>query len=150
MPAKMHSFYLRNMYLNNNLIKKKIKLGGVTIDVSKIETPSYFLSTLKDHIAPWKATYAGAQMFKNAVFTLAESGHIAGVVNPPGAKYPHFINNKMAKTADEWIKNAKEEAGSWWTNWKGWAEKYSGSLVAARKVEGGIEDAPGSYVKARD
>ncbi len=150
MPAKMHSFYLRNMYLNNNLAHKKLKLLGVDIDLSKIDTPSYFLSTAKDHIAPWKSTFAGAKMFKDACFTLADSGHIAGVVNPPkNSKYPHWINDHVGKSADEWMKTAVEEAGSWWVNWKKWAEKYSGKKVPARKIGKSIEDAPGSYVKVR-
>lgn len=150
MPAKMHSFYLRNMYLNNNLVKKKIKLDGVTIDLTKIETPSYFLSTLKDHIAPWKSTYEGAKYFKNAVFTLADSGHIAGVVNPPAtSKYPHWVNGKLDKTADEWLKGSKEVTGSWWLDVKEWLKQYSGAQVPARKIGKSIEDAPGSYVKVR-
>jgi polyhydroxyalkanoate synthase len=150
MPAKMHSFYLRNMYLNNNLAKKKIKIGGVDIDLTKITTPAYFLSTLKDHIAPWKATYEGAKMFKDAVFTLADSGHIAGVVNPPHkSKYPHWINGKPKESADEWLKHATEEGGSWWTNWQKWIKKFEGPKVAARKIGKAIEDAPGSYVKKR-
>lgn len=151
MPAKMHSFYLRNMYLNNNLAHNKIKLGGVPIDLTKIKTPAYFLSTLKDHIAPWKSTYAGAKMFKDAVFTLADSGHIAGVVNPPAkSKYPHWINGKLKESAEKWLEHATEEAGSWWENWQKWAKAFEGARVAARKIGKAIEDAPGSYVKVRD
>ena len=150
MPAKMHSFYLRNMYLNNNLVKKKLKFDGTAIDLTKIATPSYFLSTLKDHIAPWKATYEGAKLIKDAVFTLADSGHIAGVVNPPAkSKYPHWINGKLNKTPDEWLKGAKEEAGSWWENWHKWNKDFAGNMVAARNIAKALENAPGSYVKER-
>ena len=150
MPAKMHSFYLRNMYLNNNLAHNKVNVCGVKIDLHKIDTPAYFLSTAKDHIAPWKSTFEGAKIFKNAVFTLADSGHIAGVVNPPlNSKYPHWINDHIGKNADEWLATATQEDGSWWLNWKKWAEKYSGAKVPARKITKSIEAAPGSYVKVR-
>lgn len=150
MPAKMHSFYLRNMYLNNNLVKKKLKFDNVQIDLTKISTPSYFLSTYKDHIAPWKATYEGAKLIKDAVFTLADSGHIAGVVNPPHkSKYPHWINGKLNKSPDEWLKGAKQEAGSWWCNWHKWNKHFAGKMVAARSIAKAIENAPGSYVKER-
>ena len=85
MPAAMHSFYLRKFYRDNMLaIPKGININGVDIDITKIETPCYFLSTKEDHIAPWKATYATTQMVKGPVaFVLAASGHVAGVINPP-------------------------------------------------------------------
>jgi polyhydroxyalkanoate synthase len=85
MPAKMHSFYLRNMYMKN-LLKEPggIEIGGVPIDLSKIKVPTYFISTIEDHIAPWKSTYSGARNFGgNVRFVLGGSGHIAGIVNPP-------------------------------------------------------------------
>src|SRR5690242_3923613 len=92
MPARMHSFYLRKMY-QENLLKDPsgITLAGVPIDLRKIKTPAYFLSTREDHIAPWKSTYRGTQLLSGPKrFVLAASGHIAGVVNPPGGgKYSH-------------------------------------------------------------
>ena len=149
MPAKMHSFYLRNMYLNNKLAKPGgIKIKDVKIDISKIAVPAYFLSTIKDHIAPWKSTYKGAQMLKDAVFTLADSGHVAGVVSPPAkTKYPHWVSRKLGQSADAWLKTAKEVAGSWWPDWNEWVQKYTGKKVLARKIKKSIEAAPGSYVK---
>ncbi|MEK6593243.1 MAG: class I poly(R)-hydroxyalkanoic acid synthase, partial [Pseudomonadota bacterium] len=95
MPAAMHSFYLRNMYLRNLLARPGgITLCGVPIDVAQIDTPAYFISTVEDHIAPWKSTYAGAKLFKGAVrFVLGGSGHIAGIINPPAAnKYGYWVN----------------------------------------------------------
>src|SRR6185369_12892106 len=97
MPAAMHSFYLRNMYINNLLrTPGGITLNGVPIDLTKIKVPLYFASTLEDHIAPWKSTYAGAQLFKSKVrFVLGGSGHIAGIVNPPAAhKYGYWTNDE--------------------------------------------------------
>lgn len=158
MPATMHSFYLRNMYQKNKLIEKGgITIAGVPIDLSTITTPSYFLSTREDHIAPWKSTYAATQIYKGPMrFVLAASGHIAGVVNPPSKKkYCHWIShgNDFPKSPDKWLLGAKEEAGSWWPDCDAWQQQYTGGKVPARKVGGGklkpIEDAPGSYVKVK-
>src|SRR5207244_2932617 len=82
MPAAMHSFYLRNMYQENRLVVPGgIALAGVPIDLYKVETPGFLLSTREDHIAPWRSTYSATQIYKGPVrFTLSASGHIAGVV----------------------------------------------------------------------
>src|SRR5258705_629365 len=120
MPAKMHSFYLRNMYLANRLKDPGgITLGGVPIDLRKIKTPSFILSTKEDHIAPWKSTYAATQIYGgNVRFVLAASGHIAGVVNPPASgKYHHWTNTKTPKDPEAWLAGAKSEPGSWWPAW---------------------------------
>jgi polyhydroxyalkanoate synthase len=158
MPAAMHSFYLRNMYMGN-LLKEPggITLGGVPIDISKIKTPTYFISTVEDHIAPWKSTYLGAKRFAGPVrFALGGSGHIAGIVNPPAAnKYGFWINDaaEMPATADEFLEGATQHPGSWWTDWNAWvSELNGGKMVPARKPgDGGkvIEDAPGSFAKFR-
>src|SRR5208282_4636848 len=95
MPAAMHSFYLRKMYLENRLVEPGgITLGGVPIDLGRVTLPVFILSTREDHIAPWKTCYVGTQLFSGPVkFVLAASGHIAGVVNPPDAhKYCHWTN----------------------------------------------------------
>ena len=156
MPAAMHSFYLRKMYQENLLSKPGgISLAGVPIDLRKVATPAYLLSTRDDHIAPWKSTYAGTQLYGGPVrFTLATSGHIAGVINPPAAKkYGHWTNDEIATTPDAWLAGATEHAGSWWPDWKRWNAKHSGKKIAAHAPGGGkltpIEDAPGSYVKVR-
>ncbi len=156
MPAAMHSFYLRKMYQENLLAKPGgITLKGVPIDLRKIKTPSFMLSTKEDHIAPWKSTYAATQLFSGPVhFVLAASGHIAGVVNPPAAgKYSHWIHDKNPQSPDEWLSHAKEEAGSWWPEWAKWVSKFAGPMVDARVPGDGklkiIEDAPGSYVKVQ-
>jgi polyhydroxyalkanoate synthase len=156
MPYAMHSFYLRNMYMKN-LLKEPggITLNGVAIDLGKIKTPSYFISTIEDHIAPWKSTYLGAQRFAGPVrFVLGGSGHIAGVVNPPAAnKYGYWLNDKLGETADHWLEDAKQQPGSWWTDWQQWVTKLDDTKVAARNPAKGklkvIEDAPGSFAKFR-
>ena len=151
MPAKMHSFYLRNMYMKNMLAKKGgIKIDGVGIDLSKIKNPAMFLSTLKDHIAPWQSTFKGAELLQNAKFMLADSGHVAGVVSHPAkTKYPHWVNDKLTKTAEEWYEGSTEVAGSWWPSWDKWNSQFSGKKIPARKIEKSIEPAPGSYVKVK-
>lgn len=148
-PEKCHSFYLRNMYLKNNLIKKDaIKFKDVPLDITKIKTPSYFLSSKEDHIAPWKTTYSATQLFSgDCTFTLAASGHIAGVVNPPSAnKYTHWTSGKNSKSPDIWFRSAEQKDGSWWPHWQKWISKFESTQIPARKPKNEIEPAPGSYV----
>lgn len=159
MPAAMHSFYLRNMYQKNLLVKPcALKIAGTPIDLTKITIPTYILATREDHIAPWKSSYAATQLYKGPVrFVLAASGHIAGVVNPPTKnKYCHWVDEKRAgkklpKSPEAWFKEASEKPGSWWPDWIAWSKPFTGGKVPARKIGGGklkpIEDAPGSYVK---
>jgi len=151
----MHSFYLRNMYQENLLVRPGgITLDGVPIDLGRIRIPSFLLSTRDDHIAPWRSTYAATQLYKGPVeFVLSASGHIAGVVNPPGSKYGHWRNGATPPSAEEWFAGAVAEPGSWWPVWQRWVEKYGGGEVPARRPGDGqlkpLEDAPGSYVKVR-
>jgi poly[(R)-3-hydroxyalkanoate] polymerase subunit PhaC len=155
MPAAMHSFYLRNMYQENLLVKPGgITLDGVPIDLRKIKTPSFLLSTREDHIAPWRSTYAATRLYRGPVkFVLSASGHIAGVVNPPGSKYGHWENDNNPPTAEEWFATATAVPDSWWPAWARWVSQYAGGEVPARQPGDGklkpIEDAPGSYVTVR-
>ena len=160
MPAKMHSFYLRNMYMKNKLREPGgITLAGTPIDVSKVNLPSYFVSALEDHIAPWKATYAGARLLGGQKrFALSGSGHIAGMINPPSAeKYGYWTNDRLPVDAAEWFRDAKQNPGSWWTDWFAWLKPQSGTEVPARELHRAgakgrhksIEPAPGSYARMR-
>ncbi|KTD22199.1 poly-beta-hydroxybutyrate polymerase [Legionella lansingensis] len=153
MPAKMHSQYLRWMYLHNNLIKPgKIQLNHVPLDVSQINVPTFFVSTQKDHIAPWKTTYRGFQAMKGKKrFLLGGSGHIAGIVNsPPSEKYGFYRNLSTNQTADEWLAKATHHPGSWWPEWLSWLEQQSGEFIPAPDFRQlpfkAIMDAPGKYV----
>jgi polyhydroxyalkanoate synthase len=159
-PAAMHSFYLRTMYLENKLVEPGgITLGGVPLDLRQIKTPSYVISTQDDHIAPWKSTYAAANIYSGPIrFVLAASGHVAGVVNPPAAdKYGHWTSpakRKNPKTPHAWLRGAEQHKGSWWPDWDKWVKGHAGNKdVAARKPGSGklkpICDAPGEYVKVR-
>ena len=162
MPAAMHSFYLRNMYLENKLKEPGgITLGGVKIDITKVKTPCYFISTIEDHIAPWKSTYMGARLPSGKTkFVLGGSGHIAGIVNPPAAnKYGYWTNDatdgNLPESPDDFLAGATQHAGSWWTHWHEWVTALPGGTakVKARQPDAGplkaLEDAPGSYVKFR-
>ena len=156
MPAAMHGFYLRNMYLENLLRQPRgITLNGVAIDLTQVKIPVYFASTIEDHIAPWKSTYAGAKLFSGPVrFVLGGSGHIAGIVNPPAAnKYGYWTNDKLAETPHGWLENAERHPGSWWNDWARWIKHHAGGKVPARQPGAGklkaLDDAPGSYVKVR-
>ena len=160
MPAKMHSFYLRNMYMNNALrTRGGITLAGTPIDLAKVTIPTYFVSAIEDHIAPWKTTYAGPKILGgNSRFVLSGSGHIAGMINPPSAKkYGYWTNEALPVDADQWLKSATQHEGSWWEDWIEWLGPKLGSKVAAREPGKGagksrlrsIEPAPGSYARLR-
>ena len=156
MPAKMHSFYLRNMYMNNLLREPGgLTLDGVKIDLSKVMVPAYFVSAIEDHIAPWKTTYAGPQILGGkSQFVLSGSGHIAGMVNPPAAnKYGYWTNAARPAEPAEWLDGASQHAGSWWTDWRKWIEPYLGKEVHARVPGKGklkvLEAAPGTYARIR-
>ena len=156
MPARMHSYYLRNMYMNNLLREPNaLTLAGTKIDLSKVTVPSYFVSAIEDHIAPWKTTYAGTQIVKGKNrFVLSGSGHIAGMINPPSAnKYCYWTNPNLPASADEWFAGAQQHEGSWWTDWRKSIGPLLGKEVPARVPGKGrlkvIEDAPGSYARQR-
>ncbi|HJS38358.1 MAG TPA: class I poly(R)-hydroxyalkanoic acid synthase [Burkholderiales bacterium] len=153
MPAKMHSFYLRNMYMKNLLgVPGGIELAGVPLDLQKVRVPAYFISTAEDHIAPWKTTYQGARYLGGPVrFVLGGSGHIAGIVNPPAAKkYQYWTNEDLPEGADAWLQGATAHPGSWWEDWQRWMEAQNGDdRVPARVPANALEDAPGSYVMLR-
>jgi len=157
MPAAVHSYYLRNMYLDNKLAQPGgITLGGVAIDLRKIKIPVYLLSSREDHIAPWKSTYAATGLYSGPVrFVLAASGHIAGVVNPPAKKkYCFWTNDKLPQAPEDWLDKAKCHEGSWWPDWDKWVKKQAGRKDTPARQPGkgklkALEDAPGSYVKVR-
>jgi polyhydroxyalkanoate synthase subunit PhaC len=157
MPAANHSFYLRNFYLENKFSKGRLELGGKRLDLGKVTIPVYNLATREDHIAPARSVLLGSSFFGGPVnFVLAGSGHIAGVINPPGkAKYQYWTGAKP--TSDDlqaWLAKAEEHPGSWWPDWLAWIKAHGAETVPARAPGGGklkpIEDAPGRYVKARD
>jgi len=156
MPATNHSFYLRNCYLDNKLSKGEMEIAGVHLDLHKVKIPIYNLATREDHIAPAKSVLLGSQYFGGPVrYVLAGSGHIAGVVNPPAKpKYQYWTGERPSgSSVENWLKTAKEHAGSWWPDWLEWLKAQGAQKVPARKLGGRnfkpTEDAPGSYVKVQ-
>jgi polyhydroxyalkanoate synthase len=156
MPADNHSFYLRNCYLDNKLTRGEMEIAGVTLDMDKVTIPIYNLATREDHIAPANSVLFGSQFFGGPVrYVLAGSGHIAGVINPPGKpKYQYWTGEKPSgSNVENWLKKATEHPGSWWPDWLEWLKAQDAETVPARKIGGGklkpIEDAPGSYVKVK-
>lgn len=156
MPARMHSFYLRNMYLHNRLREPGgIVLDSVPIDLAAVDLPVYFISTREDHIALWQSTYRGTKLLSGPTrFVLGASGHIAGIVNPPSKnKYGHWINEDLPETAEAWLNQAEKIDSSWWPDWLDWNREAAGGRVPARPVGEGDhaaqEDAPGCYVTKR-
>ncbi len=158
MPAANHNFYLREFYHDNKLALGKMSVSGVRLDLKKVTLPIYELAAREDHIAPAKSVFIGSRLFGGPVeYVLSGSGHIAGVVNPPPAdgkkhKYQYWTSSKKADTLEDWLANAEETPGSWWPHWGKWLAARSGAMVPARRpgeTLGVIEDAPGSYVKAK-
>ncbi len=156
MPAAMHSYYLRNMYLENNLCKPgKLNMAGVPVDLTQIDTPIYMLSAQSDHITPWQSCFSVLPDMagKEKRFVLSKAGHVAGVVNPPGnAKRAYWAAEVgRFKNPESWLEKAEQQQDSWWPDWSAWVASRSGNQVAARKTQGNINhkplcDAPGTYV----
>lgn len=154
MAAANHKFYLREFYNENRLAKGEMSIAQTKLDISKINLPVFSVATREDHIAPAASVYRGSLLFSGPVeFVLAGSGHIAGVVNPPDkVKYQYWTDGKREAALEDWIKSATEHPGSWWPYWIKWLETQSGGWTIPRvpgQTLGVIEDAPGSYVKAR-
>jgi polyhydroxyalkanoate synthase len=155
MPRTLHLYYLRRFYGDNALAKGELELDGVRLDLGAVKTPVYVQSSKEDHIAPARSVYRGARLFGGpTTFTLAGSGHIAGVINAPVAnKYQHWTNPGLPETLEAWQADAGETAGSWWPHWAEWLGARSGPMVAARDPAAGplpaLEEAPGSYVKVK-
>jgi len=154
MPAANHTFYLREFYGENRLAKKEMTISGTRLDMGKVKLPVFELATKEDHIAPAKSVFTGASLLGGPVeFVVSGSGHIAGVVNPPDkVKYQYWTNRTKAESLEQWLEGAVEHPGSWWPYWAEWLAGHSGEWVAPREPGerlGVIEDAPGSYARAK-
>jgi len=155
MPATMQAEYLRTCYLENQLATGKMELAGERLNLAEISQDSYVITAESDHIAPWRAVYTGARLLGGPVrFVLSNSGHIAGVVNPPSPKSRHWFTEGEPLPADPsaWRDLAQERAASWWTDWTPWIEARAGARRQPPELGGlaypPLADAPGSYVVA--
>ncbi|HYI41657.1 MAG TPA: class I poly(R)-hydroxyalkanoic acid synthase [Allosphingosinicella sp.] len=159
LPAKWHQAYLKDFYRDNKLVRAGgLIVDGTPIDIHTVRTPTYVQAGREDHIAPAASVWKITHYFQGPLrFVLAGSGHIAGVVNPPEAqKYQYWTNGGKKTSLDEFVEGATEHKGSWWPDWAKWigalAEKkvpVKGARIPGEGKLKAIEDAPGSYVKAR-
>lgn len=155
-PHGVQEFYSRYLYRQNKLVESDgIAVANRRIDLRKVNIPTYFLSAREDYIAPWKSTYKATQLFRGpSRFTLAASGHLAGVINPPAAnKYCYWLNPKTPEDPEEWRAGAKTVEGSWWRDWDAWIKSMSGDERVPAPVPGDralkpLGEAPGEYVGA--
>ncbi|MEQ3552425.1 alpha/beta fold hydrolase [Pseudonocardia nematodicida] len=156
MPAAMQTEYLRTLYLDNQFAEGKLELAGERLDVADILTDSYVVCAESDHIAPWRSVYTGAAKIGGTVrFVLSNSGHIAGVVNPPSPKSRHWYgeSDQLPASSDDWREDAAEQRASWWEDWTPWIAERAGKQVPAPTRVGSeahppLEPAPGRYVFA--
>ncbi|MGH8503402.1 MAG: PHA/PHB synthase family protein [Gammaproteobacteria bacterium] len=160
MARDAHTFYIRNTYLENNLVKPgRVKVKDRPINLGKINGEIYAVGAEMDHIVPWRSAWKIGQLASGTVrFALASSGHIAGMINPPSkGKGKHWVNEEgdavSAATPDEWRKAAVEHEGSWWMDWTTWLAARSGKKVKPPGLGSRnyppIENAPGTYVKEK-
>lgn len=157
--AALHSFILRELYVGNKMIRKgELTFDGAKIDLSKVTIPTYVVATLQDHIAKWKGSYKATQVLGGELtFVLGESGHIAGIINPPTGKYGFYTYKDYVADPDEWYEKAEKQDHSWWLHWSDWVKKHSAGEVDSRQP--GLQhtgkewqvlcDAPGEYVRVR-
>jgi polyhydroxyalkanoate synthase len=156
LPGPMYCWYVRNTYLENNLrMPGKTVQCDVPVDFGNIDVSTYVLASREDHIVPWHTAYRTTELIKGDVrFTLAASGHIAGVINPASRNKRNFWIDGELHTPERWFETAREVPGSWWTHWSGWLTLHAGEQVPARATLGStefspLEPAPGRYVTAR-
>ncbi len=160
LPGPFYAWYLRNTYLENNLVKPgKLTVCGEKVDLRKVDVPVYIYGSREDHIVPILGAYASTQVLPGKKrFVMGASGHIAGVINPPEKKKrSHWIraDGKLPKSFDAWFEGADEHAGSWWPDWAAWLKMHAGKQMAAPKKYGKgskykvVEAAPGRYVKQK-
>jgi polyhydroxyalkanoate synthase len=155
MPAKMHSQYLRSCYLNNEFARGEFEIDAQKLEPGKVDIDTYVLSAVDDHIVPWVAGYKTTQLLGGrARYVLSTSGHIAGIVNPPGPKPKHWTNDALPADPQEWKDAAELHDGTWWEDWAKWIAQQGGPKVAPPRQLGSkehppIEPAPGSYVRTQ-
>jgi polyhydroxyalkanoate synthase len=151
MPAAMHSFYLRSLYMRNELARGELELAGQKLSLSAVTNDTYVVGAINDHIVPWHSSYKSGGLLGGTVrYVLSSGGHIAGIVNPPGPKAWYEAAEYTGADAETWRRENSKHKGSWWEDWTAWSDARSGALVKpppmGSKQNRAIADAPGEYV----
>jgi polyhydroxyalkanoate synthase len=151
MPAAMHAFYLRSLYLHNELARGELELAGQQLSLSSIKSDSYVVGAINDHIVPWQTSYKATRMLGGTVrYVLSSGGHIAGIVNPPSPKSWYEAAGQAFATAPDWRDAAIRHGGSWWEDWAVWAAERAGAAGPAPPMGSDrypvLGDAPGTYI----
>jgi polyhydroxyalkanoate synthase subunit PhaC len=152
-PARVHSFLLREFFLGNKLREPDgIQVRGVGIDTRRVQVPTYAVAGSTDHIVPWRGAFKIRELQGGPVrFVLGESGHIAGIINPPAAnKRAYWTHDDGPADPEAWLAGATRHEGSWWPDWMSWLRRQSGRLKAPPPLGSDayprLIDAPGTYV----
>jgi polyhydroxyalkanoate synthase len=157
LPGPMYCWYIRNMYLENNLrVPNRLTICDTPVDLGRVDLPAYVLATLEDHIVPWRSAYRTTGLLGGDIrFVLGASGHIAGVINPASKnKRSYWVSADRCDDPAAWLAGADEKPGSWWNDWMAWLKPWAEERLPARTQLGSNryppgEAAPGRYVKAK-
>jgi polyhydroxyalkanoate synthase len=152
MPAAMHSFYLRSLYMRNELVAGELELAGQRLSLSSVTSDTYAVGAINDHIVPWHGSYKTGGLLGGEVrYVLSSGGHIAGIVNPPGPKAWYEAGDYAGASPDTWRAAASKHKGSWWEDWTAWSDARAGAHVKppplGSKRHPALGDAPGEYVR---
>ncbi|MCQ4347160.1 class I poly(R)-hydroxyalkanoic acid synthase [Pseudomonas stutzeri] len=157
LPGPMYCWYLRHAYLQNDLKTGRLQVCGETLDLARLDMPTYLVGTREDHIVPWRSAFASTRLLKGPTrFVLGASGHIAGIINPPAKhKRSYWTGEALPIDPDAWLAAAEEHPGSWWGDWYAWLAQHAGEQGPASASLGSadyppLEAAPGQYVLKRD
>ncbi len=153
MPGKMHGFYLRSLYVHNQLMRGELELAGRRLELGDVHSPTYVVGAVNDHIVPWTASYQATQLLGGEVrYILSNGGHIAGVVNPPGPKAWYLAASAHPASAQEWRAAATRHDQTWWEDWAVWACGHAGNRVDPPAMGSSshppLGDAPGDYIRS--
>jgi polyhydroxyalkanoate synthase len=154
MPSAMHSFYLRSLYMRNELARGELELMGQQLSLSRVENDTYVVGAINDHIVPWHGSYKTVGLMGGKVrYVLSSGGHIAGIVNPPGPKAWHEAadeNHPVPRDPETWRRSGTKQNGSWWEDWTKWSSARAGELIKPPRIGSrkhpAFADAPGEYV----
>jgi len=152
MPAAMHSFYLRSLYMRNELARGEMELAGQRLSLRRVTNDTYAVGAINDHIVPWHGSYQTVALMGGAVrYVLSSGGHIAGIVNPPGPKAWYETDGDTAGGPEAWRASATRHSGSWWQDWAEWSDSRAGPHITPPAMGSrqypALGDAPGDYVK---